>query len=113
MEEIQPRERTEEEKINASLLTFPRTYTTARIMEIETEGEKKLPTVLTPSTNRALTYLFVMRGPGQRLQAVVPGTQSRGLGSTAAPQVPSLAAEVPDEPKQKLSLRSHLENGTE
>lgn len=95
------------------LLTFPRTYTTARIMEIETEGETNLPTVLTPSTNRALTYLLVMRGPGQRLQAVVPGTQSRGLGSTTAPQVPSLTAEVPDEPKQKFSLRSRLENGTE
>lgn len=95
------------------LLTFPRTYTAARITEIETESEKKVPTVLTPSTNRALTYLFVMRGRGQRLQAVVPGTQSRGLGCTAAPQVPSLTAEVPDEPKQKRSLRSHLENGTE
>lgn len=46
--------------------------------------------VLTPSTNHTVTYLFVMTDPGQRLQAVVPETQSRTLGSRAAPEFAAL-----------------------
>ena len=70
------------------LLTFPCTYTIARIMEIEIEGEKKITQsldILHKSwCDLFVIDLFAMRGPGQRLQAVVPGTQSRGLGSRAA-----------------------------
>lgn len=87
------------------LLTFPCTYTIARIMEIEIEGEKKITQSLDilhkSCCDLFVIYLFAMRGPGQRLQAVVPGTQSRGLGSRAACRVPSLTVEVPDEPEQK------------
>ena len=87
------------------LLTFSCTYTIARIIEIEIEGEKKitqsLDTLHKSCCDLFVIYLFAMRGPGQRLQAVVPGTQRRGLGSRAAHRVPSLTIEVPDEPEQK------------
>lgn len=73
----------------SGVLIFHCTYAMAKIMEIEIEGEKKSPTILTPSTSHAVTYLFVVTGPGQRLWAVVPGTQSRGLGPRTTPEFPA------------------------
>lgn len=82
MEGRRPGERAGKEKIMPLWLIFHCTYTTAGILEIEIEGEKKSPTVLTPSTNHTVMYLFVLSGPGQRPRAVASeieqGTRFQG-----------------------------------
>lgn len=62
------------------VLIFHCTYAIAKIMEIEIEGEKKSPTILTPSTSHAVTYLFVVTGLGKRLWDT-----EQGLGSQDHP----------------------------
>lgn len=79
------REREQERRRSMPVvLIFHCLYTIARIMEIETEGEKKAPLVLRRSKDHALTYLSARTGLGQGCGQGLQG-QSRGPGPGPPP----------------------------
>lgn len=97
------------------LLIFQYICTRTGIMEIRIQGGIiHGPNILHKS--HCNVFICDERLWAGAMGSAAPATQSREPGSRAAPGVPSLAANVPDESEQKqgqLSLRSHLENGTE